>query len=136
MIFTASFVCHAGQVYKWVDENGNTQFSQFPPSKDQQSEQLNVKTQKSNDAAKQRLKDSRQKLLENSVGRNTVDKEDEEKAERMAENCKKAKQQMRNVQNIGRMYRVLENGERHWYNEKEIQQKKDSAKQQVAKYCK
>ncbi len=139
MVFT--ILSHAGQAYKTVDENGNITFSQFPPSDNNDTETINVKTQKSSSASrsKKALESSRQKLLESSVDRNTETaekKEEKEKAERMAENCEKASQKLRDIQNNGRIYKTLKDGERHWYNEKERQQLINEAKDQVKQYCK
>ncbi len=139
MAFTLS--SHAGQAYKSVDENGNVTFSQFPPSDQNRTESINVKTPKSSSASqsKKALESSRQKLLESSVDRNTETaekKEEKEKAERMAENCEKASQQLRDIQNNGRIYKTLKDGERHWYSEKERQQLISKAKDQVKEYCK
>ena len=132
---------YAGQAYKSVDENGNITFSQFPPSDNQDSQSITVKTQKSSSAAQsqKKLDSARQKLLESSVDRNTETadkKEAKEEAERMAENCGKAKQQLRDIENNGRIYKTLEDGERHWYSEKERDGLINNAKEQVKKYCK
>ncbi|MEH6344899.1 MAG: DUF4124 domain-containing protein [Bermanella sp.] len=136
MVFTIS--SHAGQAYKTVDENGNITFSQFPPSDNNDTETINVKTQKSSSASqsKKALESSRQKLLESSVDRTAEKKEENEKAERMAENCEKANQKLRDIQNNGRIYKTLKDGERHWYDEKERQQLINEAKDQVKQYCK
>ena len=128
------------QVYKWVDENGQTQFSQFPPTNvETNANKVDVKAQPaSNPEAANRLKDMRQKLLESSVERNTEsekDKEDAEQAKRMAENCERAKQHVRDLENNGRIYKTLENGERHWYSEQERMEQIQKAKEQVSRFC-
>ena len=140
LAISAPLLSQAGQVYKWVDENGNTQFSQFPPEDEQQAEQLDIKTQKSTNASqsKEKLKSMRQKLLESSVDRNTENEEeklDKEKAELMAQNCDKANQRLRDLENNGRIYKTLENGERHWFDEKERAQSIKAAKDQVKEFC-
>ncbi len=137
---SAPLLSQAGKVYKWVDENGNTQFSQFPPEDEQQAEQVNVKTQKSMNSgqSKEKLKNMRQKLLESSVDRNTEDEEEKlnkEKAELIAQNCDKAKQRLRDLENNGRIYKTLENGERHWFDEKERAQSIKAARDQVKEFC-
>ncbi len=133
-------ISQAGSVYKWVDEHGNTQFSQFPPEDQQPSERLNVKTQKSINSAqsKEKLTSMRQKLLESSVDRNTENEEeklDKEKEQLRAKNCEKAKQNLRNIESNGRIYKALENGERHWYDVKERAEAIQSAKKDVKEFC-
>ena len=139
LLFLSSSV-FATQIYKWVDENGQTQFSQFPPNNvDTNANKVDVKAQPaSNPEAANRLKDMRQKLLESSVERNTEsekDKEDAEQAKRMAENCERAKQHVRDLENNGRIYKTLENGERHWYSEQERMEQIQKAKEQASRFC-
>ena len=140
LLIIISFNLHASGVYKWVDENGQTQFSQFPPESAPEAKQIEIDNPQSGNsaAAQERLKQTRQKLLESSVDRNTETaekKEAKEEAERMAENCGKAKQRLRDIQNNGRIYKTLEDGERHWYSEKEREGMISKAKDQVKKYC-
>ena len=129
----------ADQLYKWVDENGQTQYSQFPPEQEQQAQTLNIEHRKSNNqVSKDKLVKMRQKLLESSVDRNTVsaeEKEEAEQAEVMARNCNNAQQNLRNLQNSGRTYKTLENGEREWYDEKGREGLIKKAKANVKKYC-
>ena len=138
MFFTATV--SATQLYKWVDENGRTQYSQFPPEQETQAETLNIQHQRSSSsqASKEKLQKLRQKLLESSVDRNTESEEEKQEAQRaevMAQNCKNAQQNLRNQQNSGRMYKVLENGERHWYDDKGREGLIKKAQETVKKYC-
>ncbi len=133
-------ISQAGKVYKWVDENGNSQFSQFPPEDQQQSEQVNIKTQKSisSSQSKEKLESMRQKLLESSVDRNTEDeeeKQDKENEKIRAQNCDKAKQHLRDLESNGRIYKTLENGERYWFDVKERAEKIKGAQKQVKEFC-
>ena len=80
----------------------------------------------------------RQKLLENSVSRNTQseqDKEDAAEAERKAQNCELAKQQLRDLEANGRVYKTLENGEREWYDVEGRAKLIKDAKSQVSELC-
>ena len=136
-----SSAAFSAQVYKWVDENGQTQFSQFPPTSQQQSaDKVDIKTQRAaNPEASKKLDTMRQKLLESSVDRNTQSEKDKEavkEAEALAENCKRAEQHLRDLQDNGRIYKTQEDGERYWYSEKEREGLIQKAKDQVAKFCK
>jgi Skp family chaperone for outer membrane proteins len=130
----------AAQVYKWVDENGQTQFSQFPPSEASQAKEVKVTSAQStnNTSSNDNLNTMRQKLLEDSVGRNTQneqDKEDEKDIERKAKNCELAKQQLRDLEANGRVYKTLENGEREWYDVEGRAKLIKDAKAQVSEFC-
>jgi len=142
LLFTLIFSCYlsAAQVYKWVDEDGQTHFSQFPPEQNKADKiDVNAPTSANSKAAAENLEKMRQTLREQAVDRVT-ETEDEKKAaaeaERMAENCKKAKQQLLDLQNNGRIFRTLENGEREWYDEKGREKLIANAQKQVDKYCK
>ena len=58
-----------------------------------------------------------------------------EKAEAMAQNCKNAQQHLREMKNHGRIYKTLENGERHWYDEKGREGLIKKAQANVKKFC-
>jgi len=141
LLFTLFFIslANSGQVYKWTDENGQTHFSQFPPS-NEDAAQINVNAPVSKNAtsANEKLQKMRQKLNEQAVDRVT-ESEDEKQAakdaEIKAENCKLAQQQLREYQNNGRIFRTLENGEREWYDEKGRANLIAKAQKQVDKYC-
>lgn len=138
MFFIGSL--QAGQVYKWVDESGQVHFSQFPPEQ-RASENIKVNAPKSSNSkqAVEDLQKMRQQLTEQVVDRTTQSEEEKQAAaetERMAENCKKAKQRLLDLQNNGRIYKTLENGEREWYDDKGREGLIASAKKDVDKYCK
>ncbi|WP_283787544.1 DUF4124 domain-containing protein [Bermanella sp. WJH001] len=130
---------HAGQVYKWTDENGQTHFSQFPPAT-APAENIEVNAPKAANSkqATEQLQKMRQQLQEQVVDRTTESEEEKqaaEEAQRMAENCKKAKQRLTDLKNNGRIYRTLENGEREWYDEKGRENLIKDAQKDVTKYC-
>ena len=136
----AAMLGHTAQVYKWVDENGQTQFSQFPPSEKGKAEKIKVNSAQSASTSQsaEKLNSMRQKLLENSVGRNAAkEKSEEDAAEdaRKAKNCELAKQQLRDLEANGRVYKTLENGEREWYDVKGRAKLIEKAKQDVSTHC-
>ena len=127
------------EIYKWTDENGQTHFSQFPPAK-APAENIEVNAPKAANSkqATEQLQKMRQQLQEQVVDRTTESAEEKqaaEEAQRMAENCKKAKQRLTDLKNNGRIYRTLENGEREWYDEKGRENLIKDAQKDVTKYC-
>ena len=142
LLFTlvfASFM-HAAQVYKWTDESGQTHFSQFPPdSAPSEDVEINTPTSANSKQANEKLQKLRQELQEKVVDRTTESAEEKlaaEDAKRMAENCDKAKQRLLDLQNNGRIYKTLKNGEREWYDEKGREDLIAGAQKDVTKYCK
>ena len=138
MFFMVSL--QAGQVYKWVDESGQVHFSQFPPEeREAENVNINAPTSSNSKQAVENLQKLRQQLTEQVVDRTTQSEEEKQAAadkERMAENCQKAKQRLLDLQNNGRIYKTLENGEREWYDEKGREGLIANAKKDVDKYCK
>jgi len=128
--------CFSAQVYKWVDENGQTQFTQFPPPSSQESKSIQVQSAQSasSSGSTERLKNIRQQLSESIVDR------DKKKADRLAkkekdeQNCQLAKQQLREAKIGGRRYRVTESG-RHYLDEKEMAESLSKAKEDVKTHC-
>lgn len=142
LLFTMFFMVslQAGQVYKWVDESGQVHFSQFPPEeREAENVNINAPTSSNSKQAVENLQKLRQQLTEQVVDRTTQSEEEKQAAadkERMAENCQKAKQRLLDLQNNGRIYKTLENGEREWYDEKGREGLIANAKKDVDKYCK
>lgn len=136
----ATTLGHTAQVYKWVDENGQTQFSQFPPSEKGKAEKIKVNSAHSASTSQsaEKLNNMRQKLLENSVDRNAAkekSKEDVAEQERKAKNCELAKQQLRDLEANGRVYKTLENGEREWYDVEGRAKLINKAKKEISTHC-
>ncbi|NVK38530.1 MAG: DUF4124 domain-containing protein [Gammaproteobacteria bacterium] len=127
-------------MYKWVDESGQVHFSQFPPEeREAENVNINAPTSSNSKQAVENLQKLRQQLTEQVVDRTTQSEEEKQAAadkERMAENCQKAKQRLLDLQNNGRIYKTLENGEREWYDEKGREGLIANAKKDVDKYCK
>lgn len=136
----AATLGHTAQVYKWVDENGQTQFSQFPPSEKGKAEKIKVNSAQSSSTSQsaEKLNNMRQQLLENSVDRDAAkekSKEDAAEQERKDKNCELAKQQLRGLEANGRIFKTLENGEREWYDEKGRDKLIQQAKEDVNTHC-
>lgn len=129
-----------GQVYKWVDEDGQIHFSQFPPNSDKQAEQVDVKvgTSASATEAKKRLQEQRENLLKDSIERGLSE---EEKMRAMAESenkerrCEQARQQLTTLQNGGRIFTSNEAGERQYIDEKQRQDMIKKTQARVDEAC-
>ncbi len=103
-ILTISWLCLMGvtlsshaELYKWVDEDGVTQYSQTPPPGDIQTETLEIQTRSTSASA---VRD-----MENRIRRLNLEREarlieeqnkqiDKENATVQAENCQRSHQQL------------------------------------------
>lgn len=128
------------QVYKWVDDDGQVHFSQFPPEDDKPVESVDIRVGSSMpaDAAKQKLENIRQKLLESSMDRNLSEEERLQKqaqAEDAEKRCQQARDQLITLQQNGRVYQTDEQGERQWLDEKKRQDLINETQQRVKELC-
>lgn len=131
---------HAAKVYKWTDANGQVHFSQFPPGAQKQAESVDVKTTQGNaEAGREELNNLRDKLKQDIDARNKRKEDAEEQKKKnavMAENCKRSKERLAMLKNGGRFYKMKEDGEREWYDEKQTLKSIQAAQADVDKYCK
>lgn len=127
---------HAAQVYKWIDERGQTQFSQFPPEKVNQAEEISITTTQSASSSDSsaRLESLRQQLSGKSVERDKMKKEALEQKAINKQNCKMAKNQLREAERGGRRYTLTDTG-RHYLDDKELAKSLAKAKKEVTTYC-
>jgi len=136
----SSTLAVAGKIYKWVDEQGNTHYSQQPP--DGRATQLNIRSAPSRPAPPPSTGNRKEKTKElldaiaterkqKAEARNKADKE----AARLKTNCSNARKRVASLEMGGRRYDVTEDGERKYLDDAEVKRRLDAARQQVAKWC-
>ena len=145
MIF--SLICLLGvpnqshaRLYKWIDADGNTHYTQQPPPDGIAAEDIklpasvNIDTEQATKSFEEQQKEE-QELSE------AVEKEEkkrirqEEHADLIKENCKKAKAKLENVQNTGRIKAVDEEGNVVRATEEERQRRIKNAQESIKKWC-
>jgi hypothetical protein len=129
-------------IYKWVDNEGITNFSVQPP--------LGVDAERTSTRLHETNRQKRQPPIDNSAELNaavkTRKKLDQEHAtetqalakEQQAlriENCEKAKTRLVKYNTSRRLYRQLEDGERDYLNDDELDQERAGAQQLVNEWC-
>ncbi len=154
----------SAQMYKWVDANGKVQYSDTPPPSNIKAEKLRAPaaavkapaasapgageakgearggTQK--DAAKAGPKtpaEQEQAFRKRQSDTAKAQEEDEKKqalARDKAENCRRAKAAVANLQIGGRQMRIDEKGERAFLDEQQIALETAKAQQEAAAACK
>jgi hypothetical protein len=134
------------EVYKWTDENGKVHFGDRPPV-EQETEQVAVPTGATSAGGEEasavenntNRQETTQRLLdqyaaERDEKRKAAHKKKEEKAQQKA-NCAVAKDNLRNFQEHGRIYKLLPNGERYYYSAAEREQALARARAEVKRWC-
>ena len=119
-------------VYQWVDENGVTVYSQTPPLSGD-ARKITTQSVPENTVAKSKLHELRQKaddLREDRMLKKEDKAKEREEALRKKSNCEAARQNLTNLQGLGRR---LYGGKR--LTEEERQQKIEEAQKQIKENC-
>jgi hypothetical protein len=144
----------SAQMYKWVDSNGKVQYSDKPPPSNIKTEKLREpgpaasapaaaegKGGAKKDAAKAGPKtaaEQEQAFRKRQADATKAQQEEGQKqaeASDRAENCKRAKAALANLQIGGRQMRIDEKGERVFLDDQQIAQETARARQEAATAC-
>jgi hypothetical protein len=132
----------ARQVYKWVDENGDTHYGDYP--KENATEQLNVQSnspsasskntnpQQRFEKKKQMADAMREERLKRQEEKEKAKKEQQEKERK----CTIAKGKLQDFKEFGRIVTRGDNGERQYMNDAEREQLLQRTQKEVDKWCK
>ncbi len=127
----------AGEIYKWTDSEGNVHFSDIPTAG---SEHLSIRSRPTDTAriqaqAQTRINNQTQKAEEQaSAPQGPTPEELREEARDREEKCNKYRDRQTQFTRSRRIYR-MENGERVYYDEQEMQAARAGVDEQVQKYC-
>lgn len=126
-------------MYKWVDENGQTHYSQYPPPA-QDYEALQPPPPPASDAgqAQQRLEQLLQRQEEQRQGREQAEQEAaaaEQQAEQRRKACAAARHNLEILTTGGRKRITGPDGVARYLPEEERQAKIAEARQQIEEYC-
>lgn len=129
-----STTVHAGNVYKWTDENGTIHYGDKRPE-GMPTEVLKVESKSS--ALRPSLKQQINNLEEKEKQERLVQQE-QNKAKEVAENknlrCNQARNNLQTIENNARI-RIEENGELRYMTPEEIAKKKEDMKKVIAEAC-
>ena len=142
-----SLVCLLGispvsqaRMFKWVDADGNTHYTQTPPPEGIAKEDLNLpaSAKLDNTEAVKAFEDQQNKKQELAGENEKEQKLQDRSAEHTAlkkENCRKARAKLENVQNTGRIRAVDEYGNIVRASEEERQRRITEAQENIKKWC-
>lgn len=141
IILLAMAPLHAGQVYKWVDEQGNVHFGDRPHG--QAAETVRVRPPPASALATPNQgsrQEKTQKLLR--AWDEERREKDDKKAKVAAENeeakrrCHDARDELRGMDAGKRYYNLDQQGERQYLNETELKQRRARWQAEVDRWCK
>lgn len=124
-------------VYRWVDADGEVHFSDRPLSKS--AKRLEITSRPTDNA---RINQERQARMEREQAQKAVAIESSsteesagEEAERMAENCRRARAALASIVNARRLYEPAQDGSRRYLDADQIAQRRAKAESDVAQWC-
>ncbi len=128
----------AAQLYKWVDKDGKTHYSDAPPP-NQETKQLNVqsgattnapaKSSVERDKAAQKARDEAKESGKKAdeAARNASDKD---------ESCSRAKQAYATYADGGRIHKYNDKGEREFLSDEAIEKERERSRREMDEACK
>ena len=144
----------SAQMYKWVDANGKVQYSDKPPPSNVKTEKLREAPRAPSAPAASETEEDTKKDAAKTGPKTVAEQEqafrkrkaDEAKAQEKqaqeetiardrAENCKRAKAAVANLEMGGRQTRVDDKGERIFLTDQQITQETAKARQEAAAAC-
>lgn len=154
MIALATPMLVDAQIYKWKDKNGVTRYSDTPPTDNQEVQKIGKdKSKKSISPTEKPSKPVVNNAAEiNKPQSDTEDeaaklrarnaeiekKNNEEKAAQAkikAENCRAARAEYETFSQGGRIYQMNENGEREYFDDTGLNERKLKAQGEIQQYC-
>jgi hypothetical protein len=126
--------------YKWVDADGITHYSQFPPGEGP-AQEVRVQSEGPRDAAaaSARLKQEQEQLKAYQESRSqqttTQQKSAQESAAR-EQNCQRARSNLNTLETFGRLRYTDAEGNVQVMGDEERQARQEEARKQVAEFCK
>ncbi len=132
----------AQTIYKWVDTDGVTHFAARPPE-GVDAEPTSIRLRRADHQALQARIDNTAERNAAYATRKRLEKEataeDEMRSAEMkkarAENCEKAKTRLLTYNTARRLYRPLENGEREYLTDAELDSERIAAQKLVDEWC-
>lgn len=133
------------QLYKWVDSDGKTHYSDSPPPSNVKTQRLNVKSSGPGGAAPAAT-DEKEAAAKKPVNqelefRKRRAKQDEAEAKEAAEakqrseNCTVARQRRQGYEDTPRVYRYNEKGEQVYADDATLAKLKEEVQREIDKWC-
>lgn len=129
-----------GQLYKWVDESGKVHYSDTPPpAKTKSSKTLSIPNQPAAEAPAgksiaEQEKDYRKRMSE-AADAEAKKKAEDEQAKIRAANCQTARNNLKTLEETGRVYTYDAKGERVYMDDAQRQKAIDDARKAIADWC-
>lgn len=130
------FHVQAGKVYRWVDGSGKVHFSDQPGGMNPQAVEVKPLLPSQPSAGGTGAASRRQAPATGDDKADAVSKDEAKKTARLrSKNCEIARDNLQRNENISRMYRLDENGERAFLTEAEREAVLEKSRRHVKEWC-
>ena len=126
-------------MYKWVDEEGNTHYSEKPPAGDVEVKTIKPPPKVDTDAAVNAVEERKEAEAEQKESESKSAEEQAKKqqdADLMKANCETARKNLESITDNPRVFTRDEQGNRVRMGEDQRQASIDAAKKDIAEFCK
>jgi len=149
MVALATPMLVDAQIYKWKDKNGVTRYSDTPPTdnvkvdkigKEKTTKPAPAAEKEANPAANNKTQPNSEDEAAQLRARNAeIEKKNKEEkaaqAKLKAENCRSAKADYETFIQGGRIYQMNEKGEREYFDDAALNERKAQAQANMQQYC-
>jgi len=149
MVALATPMLVDAQIYKWKDKNGVTRYSDTPPTdnvkvdkigKEKTTKPAPAAEKEANPAANNKTQpDSEDEAAQLRARNAEIEKKNKEEkaaqAKLKAENCRSAKADYETFIQGGRIYQMNEKGEREYFDDAALNERKAKAQADMQQYC-
>ncbi|MEJ2127802.1 MAG: DUF4124 domain-containing protein [Woeseiaceae bacterium] len=136
----AGGLASAGEIYKWIDENGNVHYEDRPVGKTDM-EHMDIASRNTDDAAVQARVDANRKAraVKEQVASEAppeMSKEEiREEQQARAEKCQMYRDRLQAFLRSTRLYEESDSGDRNYLSEDEVMAARAKVEDQIQKYC-
>ena len=127
----------ATEIYKWVDENGQTHYSERPV--DENASKIEIERPPETDSETLKRAEQREKMLriyeEERLQKKQEDLKAQQKEEKRKQQCSQAKSRLERLSYDVPLYRIDEKGERVYLSDEDRNSEKEYWQKQVNKLC-
>ena len=138
--FALSGAAVAGDIYKWVDEDGNVHYGDKPAGA--QSERLAIQSRPTDPAriaaqvqARQEAAAQEREAEEAAAAAGPSEEELQAQAEQRRQACEQSRANLQRMVQSRRLYREDDNGEREYLNEAEMQATRQRVEDEISEFC-
>ncbi|MGD8478050.1 MAG: DUF4124 domain-containing protein [Burkholderiales bacterium] len=145
LLLASSVANSAGEMYRWVDENGQVHYSDQPPPanarsiKSLNSEGINPPPSADDEVDAEPSYAQQEKAFEERQAQRAEERAEaarkKQEEEERKKNCELARSNYNTVNSGGRVMRVNAQGEREYLNDEEIDKAAAEARSNVEKWC-